>query len=159
MIARDNTACQSASPTVSRCDLRIFCYLGFGTCFALGALFFFFAALAFACFCAACLCVAFGDLSPIIRRVSSTTNGVNTDAKGFRAKPAVRCSFAQLHDRPEHPGYELFCSEPMRLGTRFSTRSGLQNQLKDALPQFLDRRVTIQNFTAINIHVVRHLLI
>jgi hypothetical protein len=41
-------------------------YLGFGTGFALGALVFFFAALAF-CFCAACLCVAFGDLSPMNR--------------------------------------------------------------------------------------------
>jgi hypothetical protein len=68
-------------------------------------------------------------------------------------------ALSQLHDRPEHPGYELFCSESMRFGTRFSTRSGFQNQLKDALPQFLDRRVSIQNFTAINIHIVRHLLI
>jgi hypothetical protein len=56
---------------------------------------------------------------------------------------AVRCSLAQLHDRPEHPGDELFCSEPMHLGARFLTRSGLQNQLKDALPQFLDRRVSL----------------
>ncbi len=53
-------------------------YLGFGTGFALGALVFFFAALAF-CFCAACLCVAFGDLSPIDQRVRFLTNGVNTD--------------------------------------------------------------------------------
>ena len=53
-------------------------YLGFGTGFALGALVFFFAALAF-CFCAACLCVAFGDLSPIERRVRFLTIGVNTD--------------------------------------------------------------------------------
>jgi len=57
-------------------------YLGFGTCFALAALFFFwFAALAFTCFCAACLCAAFGDLSPMIRRIRSLTNGVNPDAR------------------------------------------------------------------------------
>ena len=53
-------------------------YLGFGTGFALGALVFFFAALAF-CFCAACLCVALGDLSPMNRRVRFLTIGVNTD--------------------------------------------------------------------------------
>ena|ERR1700761_3427891 len=55
-----------------------FCYLGFGTCFELEELFFF-AALAFACFCAACLCVAFGDLSPMTRRLRSGTKGVNAD--------------------------------------------------------------------------------
>jgi hypothetical protein len=58
-------------------------YLGFGTCLALGALFFFFAALAFACFCAACLCVAFGDLSPMSRRVRFMTNGVNTERQMY----------------------------------------------------------------------------
>jgi hypothetical protein len=42
-------------------------------------LFFFFAATAFACFCAACLCVAFGDLSPIFQMVRFMTKGVNTD--------------------------------------------------------------------------------
>ena len=57
-------------------------YLGFGTCFELEELFFF-AALAFACFCAACLCVAFGDLSPMTRRLRSSTNGVNTDPEVF----------------------------------------------------------------------------
>lgn len=55
------------------------CYLGFGTGFELGALFFFFAATAFACFCAACLCVAFGDLSPIFQMVRFMRKGVNTD--------------------------------------------------------------------------------
>ena len=45
----------------------------------LGVGFFFFAALAFACFCAACLCVAFGDLSPMIRTLGSNIKRVNTD--------------------------------------------------------------------------------
>src|SRR5213083_1855650 len=38
-----------------------------GACFAATACcFFWFAAFALSCFCAACLCTAFGDLSPII---------------------------------------------------------------------------------------------
>ena len=42
-------------------------FFPFTTCFAAAALFFFCVpALAFACFCAACLFVDFGDLSPII---------------------------------------------------------------------------------------------
>jgi hypothetical protein len=41
-------------------------FLVFGICLALTASFFFWlAAAALACFCAACLLVAFGDLSPI----------------------------------------------------------------------------------------------
>jgi hypothetical protein len=41
-------------------------FLVFGTCLALAVTFFFWlAAFAFACFCATCLLVAFGDLSPM----------------------------------------------------------------------------------------------
>ena len=43
------------------------CYFLPKTCFAAAACFFFWAsALALACFCDACLCTDFGDLSPII---------------------------------------------------------------------------------------------
>jgi hypothetical protein len=65
-----------------------FGYLGFGTCFELEVLlFFWFAAFAFACFCAACLCVAFGDLSPMAPKLRSKANGVNTDTNGFQSRP------------------------------------------------------------------------
>jgi hypothetical protein len=74
-------------------------YLGFGTGFELGALVFFFAALAF-CFCAACLCVAFGDLSPMNRRVRFLTIGVNTD----------RHRSDEISDRP----VPLFTKRPSR---------------------------------------------
>jgi hypothetical protein len=44
----------------------VFYFLGFAACFAAtNALPFCFVAAAFACFCAACFCVDFGDLSPI----------------------------------------------------------------------------------------------
>jgi hypothetical protein len=72
-------------------------YLGFGTGFALGALVFFFAALAF-CFCAACLCVAFGDLSPMNRRVRFLTIGVNTDR--HRSDEIFRSARATFHQGP-----------------------------------------------------------
>jgi len=46
--------------------LLVFYFLGFAACFAAtDALLFCFVAAAFACFCAACFCVDFGDLSPI----------------------------------------------------------------------------------------------
>src|ERR1700745_996871 len=51
----------------------------FGTCLALAASFFFwFAAFAFAFFCAACLLVAFGDLSPINTTLRCPPTGVNS---------------------------------------------------------------------------------
>jgi hypothetical protein len=54
----------------------------FGTCLTLAASFFFwFAASAFAFFCAACLLVAFGDLSPIHMTLRCTATGVNSEAK------------------------------------------------------------------------------
>src|SRR5262249_19910536 len=65
------------------CKRCVFYFLVFGTCLALAALFFFvLAACAFSCFCDACLCAAFGDLSPMIRRVRSMTTGVNPEAGG-----------------------------------------------------------------------------
>ena len=46
-------------------------FFAFTACFAAVALFLFcLLALAFACFCAACLFVDFGDLSPIVWRTS-----------------------------------------------------------------------------------------
>jgi hypothetical protein len=51
----------------------------FGTCLALASSFFFWlAAAAFACFCAAALLVAFGDLSPINAMLRCTATGVNS---------------------------------------------------------------------------------
>jgi hypothetical protein len=51
----------------------------FGTCLALATSFFFWlAAAAFACFCAAALLVAFGDLSPIDTMLRCTATGVNS---------------------------------------------------------------------------------
>ena len=51
----------------------------FGTCLALATSFFFWlAAAAFACFCAAALLVAFGDLSPIKTMLKCTATGVNS---------------------------------------------------------------------------------
>jgi hypothetical protein len=51
----------------------------FGTCLALATSFFFWlAAAAFACFCAAALLVAFGDLSPINTMLNCTATGVNS---------------------------------------------------------------------------------
>jgi hypothetical protein len=84
-------------------------YLGFGTGFALGALVFFFAALAF-CFCAACLCVAFGDLSPMNRRVRFLTIGVNTDRR--RSDEISRSSGATFHQEVLAPVFRTmscFC--------------------------------------------------
>jgi hypothetical protein len=58
----------------------VFYFLAFGACMALAALFFFcLAASAFSCFCAACFCAAFGDLSPIDPRIRSIPNGVNPE--------------------------------------------------------------------------------
>ncbi len=55
-------------------------FLVFGTCRALAASFFFWlAAFAFACFCDACLLVAFGDLSPMNRMLRFTITGVNSE--------------------------------------------------------------------------------
>jgi hypothetical protein len=79
-------------------ETRLRDYFGFGTGFELGALVFFFAALAF-CFCAACLCVAFGDLSPMNRKVRFLTIGVNTDR--HRADENLRS--AQRHFSPRGP--------------------------------------------------------
>ena len=62
---------------------------------ALTALFFScLAASALTCFCTACLCVAFGDLSPMTRRVRSMATGVN--------RRPVRFLLRQL--LPRHPG-------------------------------------------------------
>jgi hypothetical protein len=48
------------------CESCVFYFLVFGTCLALAALFFScLAASALTCFCTVCLCVAFGDLSPM----------------------------------------------------------------------------------------------
>ncbi len=53
----------------------------FGTCLVLAASFFLWlAAAAFAFFCAACLLVAFGDLSPINITLRCTATGVNSAA-------------------------------------------------------------------------------
>jgi hypothetical protein len=61
----------------------------FGTCLALVAFFFFwFAASAFAFFCAACLLVAFGDLSPINITLRCTATGVNSEAGDIPGGPA-----------------------------------------------------------------------
>jgi hypothetical protein len=49
-------------------------FLALGACLAL---FFWFAASVFACFCAACLCVAFGDLSPMNPRLKFILTNVN----------------------------------------------------------------------------------
>jgi len=63
---------------VSDKELSVFYFLVFGTCLALVALFFSCLAVsAFTCFCTACLCVAFGDLSPMTRRVRSMRTSVN----------------------------------------------------------------------------------
>jgi hypothetical protein len=61
----------------------------FATCLAVAAFFFFwFAVAAFTCFCAACLCVAFGDLSPMTRRLRSMATGVNPEAGHFLLRPS-----------------------------------------------------------------------
>ena len=60
------------------CEYCLFYFFVFETCLALAALFFScLPASAFICFCTACLCVAFGDLSPMIQSVRSTGTGVN----------------------------------------------------------------------------------
>jgi hypothetical protein len=51
-------------------------FLAFGACLAL---FFWFA---LACFCTACLCVAFGDLSPMNPRLKSLLTNVNPEDSG-----------------------------------------------------------------------------
>ena len=87
-------------------------YLGFGTGFELGALVFFFAALAF-CFCAACLCVAFGDLSPMNRKVRFLTIGVNTD----------RHRSDEISDRP----MPLFTKRPSSRSSGLCHADGLRH--------------------------------
>jgi hypothetical protein len=64
-------------------------FLVFATCLAVAAFFFcWFAVAAFTCFCAACLCVAFGDLSPMTRRLRSMATGVNPEAGHFLLRPS-----------------------------------------------------------------------
>ena len=61
--------------------IGLYYFLVFGTCLALAASFFFWlVASAFACLCAACLLVAFGDLSPINRMLRFKITGVNSEA-------------------------------------------------------------------------------
>ena len=70
-------------------------FLVFGTCRALAASFFFWlAASAFACFCAACLLVAFGDLSPINIRLRCTPTGVNSATRIYGSAIGYFDSFA-----------------------------------------------------------------
>jgi len=82
----------------------------FGTCLALATSFFFWlAAATFACFCAAALLVAFGDLSPIGTRLRCTATGVNsTDGnvptglphRGPSRRRANCCGKAQQSNTP-----------------------------------------------------------
>ena len=65
----DTFTARDKSSNCTGCERNAFYFLAFGACLALAALFFFcLAASAFTCFCAACFCAAFGDLSPIIRK-------------------------------------------------------------------------------------------
>jgi hypothetical protein len=84
----------------------------FGARLALATSFFFWlAAAAFACFCAAALLVAFGDLSPIRRMLRCTATGVNsTDGNVFSGLPhrgpSERCrrtSRGVATRSPSHP--------------------------------------------------------
>ena len=97
-------------------------FLVFGTCLALAALFFScLAASAFTCFWTTCLCVAFGDLSPMTRRVRSMTTGVNSEGGRFLL-------------RQYHPRNADFLMTKLRAHWR---RSILSFPLGNILPAFL----------------------
>ena len=75
-------------------------FLVFATCLALAASFFFWLTLStFVCFCAACLLLAFGDLSPMSRRLRSEVTPINSE---ISADPSignqVRRSFGGAHN-------------------------------------------------------------
>src|SRR5271166_5145678 len=85
------------------------------------------------------------DALPRVRR---RTRGSASDLQ----PPPYRVS----HDSTKHPGHELFCAEPVCFRAGLSTGSGFKNQLKDALSQFRYRCLTVQDLTAINVHIICH---
>src|SRR5271166_357403 len=75
---------------------------------------------------------------------------------GSASLPARRFPTGFSHDGAEHPGHELFGAEPVCFRAGLSAGSGFKNQLKDALSQFRYRCLTIQDLTAINVHIICH---
>jgi hypothetical protein len=88
-----------------------FYFLAFGICLALAAWFFCFAASAFTFFCTACLCVAFGDLSPMIRSVRSMTTSVNPEGVGF-SYAAIFAYLSQWHQSQRQWRAGLLLADP-----------------------------------------------
>ena len=96
-------------------------FLVFGACLAAAALLFFCSLpLAFACFCEACLLVAFGDLSPIIRRFCVLETQVAMQkmrAAKSRSRPECSCDLQAANTGRWNPSRYRIHRPPHLRGT------------------------------------------
>src|SRR6266436_7203194 len=87
------------SPSAStKLATPVFYFLGFAACFAATiARLFCFVAAALACFCAACFCVDFGDLSPICLNYHLGLSEASLESTNFWDCPFELCASALSH--------------------------------------------------------------